>query len=419
MTEHSVQLQTRPSRKGLLSGIRVLDFSRHLPGPFATRRLAEMGAEVVKVEQPGGDPGRHIGPRVGEVGALFAVSHLGKKSICLDLRKKADRDTALRLAAAADVVVESFLPGKMAEWGLDYAAVRAVNPGVVYCSVTGYGQSGEWADRPGHDLNFLAASGLLAALGGPGAPPSVPGLPLADLIGGMAAAEAIVAALVRRERTGEGAHLDIAVTDHLMGLAALPILLAQSGGSEALARFLRGTVCYNVYATRDGRHVALAALEEKFWRAFCEANGRPEWLPHQFAPADPDNPVYRAVAELFAARTRDEWAAFARGVDCCLTPVYAPEETLDGEYATSRRLAVRVMPDGNASARGARAEGTGGGMRMPCTAAGRLVEGREEESGRWPGLHEHAEAVLQAWLAWGNGSAEPEQRATPSARRPG
>ncbi|HEY8343548.1 MAG TPA: CoA transferase [Calditerricola sp.] len=389
--------------EGLLNGIRVLDFSRHLPGPFATRRLAEMGAEVVKVEQPDGDPGRHLGPRVGEVGALFATSHIGKKSICLDLRREADRDVAYRLAAVADVVVESFLPGKMAEWGLDYAAVRAVNPGVVYCSLTGYGQTGAWADRPGHDLNFLAASGMLAALSGPDAPPTVPGLPLADLIGGMAAAEAIVAALVRRARTGEGAHLDIAVTDQLIGLVALPILLAQSGTPETLTRFLRGTVCYNVYATRDGRHVALAALEAKFWRAFCEGVGRPEWLPHQFAPAADDHPVYRAVVELFAARTRDEWATFAREVDCCLTPVYFPEEALASALATSRRLDARILPDGKASDREGKAEQEGREMRIPHTSAGRVVEGWEAESSRWPDLNEHAEAVLKAWLAPGNG----------------
>ncbi|GAB6933897.1 CaiB/BaiF CoA transferase family protein [Calditerricola satsumensis] len=389
--------------EGLLNGIRVLDFSRHLPGPFATRRLAEMGAEVVKVEQPDGDPGRHLGPRVGEVGALFATSHIGKKSICLDLRREADRDVAFRLAAVADVVVESFLPGKMAEWGLDYAAVRAVNPGVVYCSLTGYGQTGAWADRPGHDLNFLAASGMLAALAGPDAPPAVPGLPLADLIGGMAAAEAIVAALVRRARTGEGAHLDIAVTDQLIGLMALPILLAHSGTPETLTRFLRGTVCYNVYATRDGRHVALAALEAKFWRAFCEAVGRPEWLPHQFAPAADDHAVYRAVAELFAARTRDEWAAFAREVDCCLTPVYSPEEALASAHATSRRLAAHIIPKGKASVCEGKAEREGGEMRIPLTAAGRLAEGWGAESGRWPDLNEHADAVLKTWLAPENG----------------
>jgi crotonobetainyl-CoA:carnitine CoA-transferase CaiB-like acyl-CoA transferase len=249
---------------GLLAGVRVLDLSIWRPGPYATQLLAELGAEVLKVEPPGGDPMRLYG-------GLFAALHGDKRSVALDLKEPSDRDRALALARDADVVVEGYRPGVATRLGVGYEQVRAVNPEVVYCSISGLGQDGPLADAPGHDLDYLAWSGALAPEGGA---PVAPALPVADLAGGLAAAYAIGAALFRRARTGEGERVDVAMAGVLAtwtGGVAPEVSGSEESGTDAQPRGVPG---YGTFATADGGYVALGVLnEDHFWRPLCEALG--------------------------------------------------------------------------------------------------------------------------------------------------
>ncbi len=327
----------------MLTGTRVLDLSRLLPGPFASSYLAGLGADVVQVEDPrGGDPTRHSPPG----GPFFDTLNRGKRSLALDVRHPRGREVFLRLAGHADVVLESFRPGVADALGIGYDTVRAINPRIVYCSLTGYGQSGPHRDLAGHDINYISLAGLLGLSGPRTGAPTIPPVPIADLSGGMLAALAIVAALTARARTGEGRYLDAAMSDVLLSWLVLPaaLYLTQNqvfGRGEFLLS--GGVVCYNVYETADGRHVSLGALEPKFWTAFCRAVGREDLLPYQFAPARGEEPVYVALCTLFAARTRDDWAELGRQADCCLTPVLDVPEALGSAYAHERQM-VRHDP---------------------------------------------------------------------------
>jgi crotonobetainyl-CoA:carnitine CoA-transferase CaiB-like acyl-CoA transferase len=300
--------------KPLLKGIRIVDFSWYLPGPFATQRLADRGAEVVKVEPPGGDPARRMP-------AIFHAFNRGKKSVVLDLKQPAGKEAALRLIGDADVVVESFRPGVMAQLGLGYEQVRETKPDIVYCSITGYGQTGPMSGFASHDLNYVSLSGALSQIKDDKGRPVHPALTWADLIGGIAASEAIVTALFRRERSGEGAHLDISLT------GAMAVLMAHYRHQPEGIPFLSGRIVnYAIYETADGRYVSLAALEEKFWERFCKHAGREDWLHAYFSPTTEENRVYEEIKRWFRSRPLQDWEVWGREADCCLTPVLEPEE---------------------------------------------------------------------------------------------
>jgi crotonobetainyl-CoA:carnitine CoA-transferase CaiB-like acyl-CoA transferase len=288
---------------GLLEGIRVVDLSVWRPGPYATQLLAGFGADVVKVEPPGGDPMRAF-PE------LFATLNAAKQSMRLDLKARADRETFLDMAAEADVVVEGFRPGVVDRLGVGYTAVRARNPGVVYCSVSGFGQSGPLVDAPGHDLNYLAWAGALSP---DGEAPSVPRIPVADLAAGLAAATAVCAACVRRLRSGEGAYLDVAMIDVLASWtgAAAPRL----EGNDAATRAIAG---YGTFPTSDGGYVTLGVLAEApFWAALCRELGLDEHAGLSFGErAEQTAALQPVVAAAVATRRRDELvqALLAAGV---------------------------------------------------------------------------------------------------------
>lgn len=304
-----------------------MDFSRLLPGPFATWRLAQLGAEVVKVEDVrGGDPMRLFGP-------LYDAVNSGKQSVALDLRTEEGRRRARALLAVADVCMESYRPGVMAEMGLDYASVRRDNPKLIYCSLTGYGQSGPWSHLAGHDINYLSVTGVIHTTGvvvGGETYLAVPGITVADYAGSVAAVEAVLAALWSREQTGRGAYLDVSMQDMLLSFQAINAALARSGMPTGAGRQdLNGRmVCYRLYRAADG-WVSLGALEEKFWERFCRGIGRPEWKDRGRSPAVPDNPVFRELEEIFRSRSRDEWAARGMEWDCCLMPVLTVPEVLE------------------------------------------------------------------------------------------
>jgi crotonobetainyl-CoA:carnitine CoA-transferase CaiB-like acyl-CoA transferase len=311
-----------------LAGVRVLDLTRLFPGPFATWILADLGADVVKVEDPrGGDWLRSLPPLRGEQSDAYHALNRGKRSVALDLRHPAGAAAFLRLAARADAVVESFRPGVLDRLGIGFSALRGANPRVVLCSISGYGQDGPYAARAGHDLDYCAFAGVLGANGPPDRPLPL-GVQVADVAGGAWPAVAgILAALLRARAAGEGAHVDVSMTEGALAMLALMDGIAEGRGAPtARGRELLngGAACYGVYRTKDGRFVALGALEPKFFETFCAAVGRPELAPRQL---DDDGAGPRAELEaIFASRTRAEWEAFAAAYDVCLAPVLEGDE---------------------------------------------------------------------------------------------
>jgi len=311
-----------------LVGVRILDLSRLLPGPYATLVLADLGAEVVKIEDPrGGDYVRWMPPLAGQQSGYFHALNRNKRSVTLDLRRAEGVSALLRLARRFDVVVESFRPGVIDRLGIGWDALSRENPGIVLCSISGYGQDGPYRDRAGHDIDYAAVAGVLG-LNGPPEHPLPLAVQVADVAGGSWPAVAgILAALVRRAATGRGAHVDVAMVEGSLAMLALQRGAAEARGAPLRrgGEMLNGRwACYGVYRTRDGRFVALGALEAKFFGAFCTAVGRPELAEMQF---DDDGAAPRVELEaIFASRTRDEWAEFAAEHDVCVMPVLEGDE---------------------------------------------------------------------------------------------
>ena len=302
-----------------LAGKVVLDLSRYLPGPWLTRVLRDLGARVIKVEPPQGDTLRHLPPLVDGVGAAFAALNAGKESIALNLKDPADLDVLLALAERADVVVESFRPGKLARLGAGVEALHARNEKLVICSLSGYGQDSQ---RAGHDLDYVARAGVLGLFGPADRPPVVPGVQIADMSGALHAAVGILGALMEVETTGRGRHLDVSLTRSAMPFAIMALAGQIGGRGEGM--LTGGAPGNRVYACQDGEHIALAALEPHFFAAFCHQAGRPDLA--QRTPWDaslgPD------LEALFQTRPRAEWVELMAGLDVCLEPVATIDEAL-------------------------------------------------------------------------------------------
>ena len=329
-----------------LSGIRVLDLTRLLPGPVATLHLADLGAEVIKVEDTGaGDPARHLGPMRGSTSWFFEALNRDKRSLCLDLKHPDGVAVLLDLCRGADVLVEGFRPGVMARLGAGYEAVRALNPRIVYASITGYGQTGPLRERAGHDINYIGHAGVLDQNGPAGGPPVVPNFQIGDLLGGaLTAVIGILAALMQARSTGRGRHVDVAMTDAVLAHSVLPLVsvLAAGRAEPRGAGLLSGGVpCYGVYPTRDGRYLAVGALEVKFWRTLCAALGRPDLVPLQLARGEDGARARREIEAVFLGRSQREWTELFDPLDCCVSPVLTPEESLASEQARARGLGWR------------------------------------------------------------------------------
>jgi alpha-methylacyl-CoA racemase len=327
-----------------LSGIRVLDLTRLLPGAFASLMLAELDAEVIKVEAPGkGDPMRHLPPFVGGQGVYHLLLNRGKKSITLDVHDVANAPVLDRLVGGADVVMESFRPGTARRLGLTADQLRARHPKLIHCAITGYGQTGPYADRPGHDLNYVAVSGLLAA--DRPDPSELPRMFMADVGGGaMTAAIAILAALVDRERHGVGATLDVSMHESCLYWVMLPAVAELiDGGDDASGELptFGHHACYNVYRTRDGRLVALGALEPKFWLAFCKAVGRTDLAARHLTDERDQRALMSEIRGLFATKTRAEWLEVLDGPELCLTPVNLSAEAFGDPHVRARGTMTR------------------------------------------------------------------------------
>lgn len=306
-----------------LIGYRILDFTKLLPGPLATLWMAQQGAEVIKVEAPHSpDTVRWMPPTKADGNSVFYHAlNAGKKSLSIDYRSEAGREAILKLVESADVVIEQFRPGVMEAFGLGFGTLKKRNPKIILVSITGYGQTGEMAQKPGHDINYLSYSGVLDGLRDSHGNPVIPQAQLADVAGGsMMALNATVTALLHRERTGEGQHVDVAMAKNVAVLQMLRI--AEENETGKCDDYLSGRLAsYNVYRCADGLHVALGALEPKFWQKFCNLVGHAEWGARLM-----ERELVAEVAALFASQPRSFWTDKLENEDVCLSPVLTLQE---------------------------------------------------------------------------------------------
>ena len=298
-----------------LEGTIILDLSRLLPGPLCTLHLADLGAEVIKIEEPGtGDYARGIPPLTKNISTFFLTINRNKKSVTLNLKSEEGRDIMLKLVEKADVVVESFRPGVLEKLGLSYAELEKRNPAIILCSITGYGQSGPYRDKAGHDLNYLAYAGVLRPTPGHHTP-AIPNFQIGDIVGGTQnAAIGILAAIISQKTTGKGQHLDISMLD--------------------------GLLASNV-VTKDEKFVALGALEFKFWKSFCESIDREDLVSKHMAMGDEGQEVFNELDAIFASKTRADWILDTEDADCCIAPVNTIEEALRDPQIVHRKLLVK------------------------------------------------------------------------------
>lgn len=332
-----------------LTGLKVLDFSTLLPGPMASLILAEAGALVLKIERPGGgDDMRGYAVPFGEASVNFALLNRGKDSLCLDLKTPADRDRLRPYLQAADVLIEQFRPGVMDRLGLGYEAVRGINPAIVYCSITGYGQSGPRRDKAGHDLNYMAESGVLGLSRGADGAPVLPPVLAADIGGGaFPAAVNILLALRQRDQTGAGCHIDVAMADNLFTFSYWGLGAGFAAGAwpqPGAGLVTGGSPRYRIYRTADDRFLAAAPLEDRFWRIFCDVIGLAE---DQRNDAEQPEAVGDRIAALIKTRTAEDWQNRFAGVDACVSMVASLQEA-----AADPAFAARGLFDRSVTAEG-------------------------------------------------------------------
>ena len=335
-----------------LSGVKVLDFTQLLPGPMCTLHLADMGADVIKIEPPGGEAGR--GPGGTPISHFFLAVNRNKRSLAINLRADGAREIIHSLAKDADVVVEGFRPGVMSRLGIGYDDLKAINPKLVYCAISGYGQDGPLAELGGHDINYQSYAGILEQSAAPGGKPHPGNFPIADLAGGaLSAAMAVLAALFDAQRSGQGRFIDVSMTDCAMALNVQPLASLHTwkqpvpAGHDTLSG---GLPCYGTYETADGRHLAVGALEPKFWQAFCAAAGCPELSKSGWAAGKSGAAVKTQVAQIIKARTLAEWTAALAGVDACVSPVLRIDEVLAHPLTAARAMTVDTpLPDGGSA----------------------------------------------------------------------
>jgi len=329
-----------------LSGLLVLDFSTLLPGPLAGLMLAEAGAEVIKIERPGGEDARRFAPLVGGESASFAMLNRGKKSMTFDLKDKADRERLVPLIERADILLEQFRPGVMTRFGLGYEDVRAINPKLIYCSISGYGQSGPRVEEAGHDINYIGNTGLLDLQPGTLTHPVVPPMLAADIAGGsFPAVINILLALRSRDQTGQGCHIEIAMSDamftfcwHALAVGAATGQFPKRGENWLVG----GSPRYQLYPTKDGQLVACGAIEQKFWISFTAAIGlAAEFIDDKRAPMATRD----AVAKIIAERSADDWRPVFAAADCCVTVLVPLADALRDPHFAERGLFAHQVAD--------------------------------------------------------------------------
>jgi len=332
---------------GPLSSLKILDFSALLPGPFGTMVLSDWGAEVVRVESPTRpDMVRMLPPQADGVSAAHAYLNRSKKSLALDLKKPGGADVIKALVKEYDIVVEQFRPGVMDRLGVGYEALKAVNPSLIYCSITGYGQTGPYKDRAGHDLNYLSVAGITGYNGRKSTGPAPINVQVADVAGGgYHAVMSILAAVVHRQQTGEGQYIDVSMTDAAFSMHALTAPPALVAGIEpALEETqLNGGSFYDCYETADGRYLSVGGIEPQFFAQFVTALGHPEWGGRGLALNLPlQVELKKELAEVLKTRTYDEWCEVFAALDCCVEPVLTFSEACEHPQIQARELLVDV-----------------------------------------------------------------------------
>lgn len=367
-----------------LDGIRMLDLTQLLPGPYGSQLLADAGAEVIKVEPPDGDPARLVESQPGWAGYVFPAVNNGKKSITLDLKHDEGRAAFYELVANADVVFEQFRPGVVDRLDIDYETLTEYNEELVYCSLSGYGQQGPYADRAGHDLNYVGFAGLAdMTRDSADDAPTPPGYPIADMTGGLMAATSILGGLLSRELGNGGTYIDLAMTDAVLSYAQVEVAMASDGenprpgGTPIAGAF----PWYDVYETSDGRHVTLAALEPRFWLSFCEAIDRPDLVEYHMTPEDDDREWLREeLAAVFASHTREEWEQRLGSVDDAMFGlVNTPAEAIEDPHIQARDILEETAEGYRRVGFPANVHGTGE---------------QTDQHGGCPDLGEHTEELL-------------------------
>ena len=334
-----------------LTGVRVLDLTRLLPGPVATMQLADLGAEVVKIEDTGaGDYARTLGPVRNVVSQFFVAVNRRKEMMRMNLKDPLERERLLDMVENADVLVESFRPGVMERLGLGWDVLRARNPKLVMCAISGYGKDGLFAQMAGHDINYIAYSGMLDQNAGPDGRPALPNLQVGDLLGGaQCALQAILAALVAVKMDGPGRFIDISMTDAVLAHNIMPLVAVNNTGSVAAPGrdlLTGGVPCYNLYTTNDQRYMAVGALELKFWEICCDVLQRPDlknrhWQLGQQIGGPDARAVQAELDALFVQHTMEEWSERFAASDCCVSPVLKMEEALRHPLFQSRAMVTQ------------------------------------------------------------------------------
>jgi crotonobetainyl-CoA:carnitine CoA-transferase CaiB-like acyl-CoA transferase len=367
---------------GPLEGVRILDLTRLLPGNYCTLLLADLGADVVKVEEPErGDYIRWTPPLIDGEGAAHRALNRGKRSVTVNLKSAEGAGVLRRMAKQADALVESFRPGVLDRLGVGYRALSEENPRLVYCALTGYGQDGPYRDRAGHDINYTGYAGILEATGRPDGPPILPSVQVGDFGGGMAAAVGVLACLGEAVRTGRGRLVDVSMLDVSLSWTSVLMswyLAAGEMPGRGLMPLGGGLACYRVYRAGDGRYLAVGALEPQFWRALCARLGVPELVDEQFASPRRQEEMAVRVGQVFASRPRDEWVRDLADMDTCVGPVQSVAEALADPQVRGRGMVAEV---------GGRQVGPGPAIK---------VSGLEPEPLRGaPVLGQHTEEVLR------------------------
>jgi alpha-methylacyl-CoA racemase len=335
-----------------LAGIRVLDLTRLLPGPVCTLHLADLGADVIKIEDTGaGDYARTLGAEPGKTAPVFAAINRNKRALRLDLKKREGVEIFLRLVRDADAVVEGFRPGVVDRLGVGYAACCEINPRIVYCAISGYGQTGPYRDRAGHDVNYCSYAGFTDQIGSEQGDPVIPNIQIADILGGaVVPAMGILAALLDAQRSGKGRYVDVAMTEGVLvhNLQALAAVASTGAVHPRGADFLSGREpCYSIYRTADGRHMAVGALERKFWERVCDVLQRPDlkachWEIRAATGARDAQWGKEQTGAIFASRPQAYWVEKFAGEDCCVSPVLTLEESFQDPQILAREMVTRA-----------------------------------------------------------------------------
>lgn len=369
-----------------LQGVMVLDLTRLLPGGFASMMLADFGADVIKIEPPGeGDYARKTFPLYLHESAYFMNLNRNKRSIVLNLKAERGKELFKELVKKADVVFEGNRPGVMKKLGLDYEALAAINPRLIYCSLSGYGQTGPYHDKAGHDLNYIGFAGVLDGTGQAGGPPVMPLVQIADLVGGTNSVVAILLALQARYVTGRGQYIDIAMSDGVtawLGYASSHYMAGKPTPPRGQGRLTGGYPCYAVYPTQDS-YITVGALEKKFWIGLCEKLGREDLIPHQYETGPGSEEVWEGLRQIFRTRSTAEWLEILSGEDQCVGPVNDMEALFSDPHTLARDMLVTMEHP---------REGT---IRMPGSPL-KLSDTPAQMRVRPPLMGEHTAEILSA-----------------------